>query len=92
MTYGVRYGLYQVPYEKIGVQAATTAGSDLDALHDFDRVRQPNGSCFSVYGGNTFFTRQNTGMLAWVNASNSAFHGGELVLRRAATSGWGHRG
>ncbi|OYW07922.1 MAG: hypothetical protein B7X34_09880, partial [Acidobacteriia bacterium 12-62-4] len=67
----------------------TYAGSDLDALHDFDRVRQPNGSCFSVFGCNTFFARQNAGMLAWVNASNPAFHGGELVLRRGVTNGWG---
>ncbi|MCC6538574.1 MAG: carboxypeptidase regulatory-like domain-containing protein, partial [Bryobacterales bacterium] len=67
----------------------TYAGSDLDALHDFDRVRQPNGACFSVYGCNTFFARQNAGLLAWVNASNPAFHGGELVLRRAVSNGWG---
>lgn len=68
----------------------TYAGSDLDALHDFDRVRQAGtGTCFSVYGCNTFFARQNAGMLAWVNASNPAFHGGELVLRRAVTNGWG---
>lgn len=67
----------------------TYAGSDLDALHDFDRVRQSNGTCFSVYGCNTFFARQNAGMLAWVNASNPAFHGGELVLRRPVTKGWG---
>jgi hypothetical protein len=68
----------------------TYAGSDLDALHDFDRVRQAGtGTCFSAYGCNTFFARQNAGMLAWVNASNPAFHGGELVLRRQVTSGWG---
>jgi hypothetical protein len=67
----------------------TYAGSDLDALHDFDRVRQANGTCFSVFGCNTFFARQNAGMLAWVNASNPAFHGGELVLRRAVSNGWG---
>jgi len=68
----------------------TYAGSDLDALHDFDRVRQAgSGTCFSVYGCNTFFARQNAGMLAWVNASNPAFHGAELVLRRAVTKGWG---
>jgi hypothetical protein len=67
----------------------TYAGSDLDALHDFDRVRQANGNCFSVYGCNTFFARQNAGMLAWVNASNPAFHGGQLVLRRAMSQGWG---
>jgi len=67
----------------------TYAGSDLDALHDFDRVRQANGNCFSAYGCNTFFARQNAGMLAWVNASNPAFHGGQLVLRRAMSQGWG---
>jgi hypothetical protein len=67
----------------------TYAGSDLDALHDFDRVRQANGTCFSAYGCNTFFARQNAGMLAWVNASNPAFHGGELVLRRPVTNGFG---
>ncbi|MEO6758945.1 MAG: hypothetical protein ABIO24_05780, partial [Saprospiraceae bacterium] len=67
----------------------TYAGSDLDALHDFDRVKQANGTCFSVFGCNTFFARQNAGMLAWVNASNPAFHGGEFVLRRPVTNGFG---
>ena len=67
----------------------TYAGSDLDALHDFDRVKQANGQCFSAFGCNTFFARQNAGMLAWVNASNPAFHGGELVLRRPVTKGFG---
>lgn len=67
----------------------TYAGSDLDALHDFDRVKQANGQCLSVYGCNTFFAKQNAGMLAWVNASNPAFHGGELVIRRQVSNGWG---
>ncbi|HZO52322.1 MAG TPA: hypothetical protein VFB63_06380, partial [Bryobacteraceae bacterium] len=67
----------------------TYAGSDLDALHDFDRVRQSNGACLSVYGCNTFFARQNAGMQTWVNASNPAFHGGTLVLRRPVERGWG---
>jgi len=67
----------------------TYAGSDLDALHDFDRVKQANGQCFSAFGCNTFFARQNAGMLAWVNASNPAFHGGEIVLRRPVTKGFG---
>ncbi|MEZ5356845.1 MAG: carboxypeptidase-like regulatory domain-containing protein [Bryobacteraceae bacterium] len=67
----------------------TYAGSDLDALHDFDRVRQPNGTCFSAFGCNTFFAMQNAGMLTWVNASNPAFHGGQLVLRRPVSRGWG---
>jgi hypothetical protein len=67
----------------------TYAGSDLDALHDFDRVRQPNGQCFSAGGCNTFFALQNAGMSTWVNANNPAFHGMELVLRRPVTNGWG---
>jgi len=67
----------------------TYAGSDLDALHDFDRVRQSSGSCLSVTGCNTFFARQNAGMRTWVNADNPAYNGGQFVLRRAMADGWG---
>ncbi len=28
-------------------------------------------------------------MRAWVNAANASYHGGQLVLRRPVTSGWG---
>ncbi len=67
----------------------TYAGSDLDAVHDFDRVKQPNGQCLSVYGCNTFFARQNAGLPTWANADNPVYHGGTLVLRRQTSKGWG---
>src|SRR5205823_1411240 len=67
------------------------AASDLDALNQMDRVRLPDGSgtCAVVYGCNTFFALQNAGLKSWVNASNAAFHGGQLVIRRGVSSGWG---
>ena len=65
------------------------AGSDLDALHDFDRVVQPNGQCLSVTGCYTFFARQNAGLPAWANADNPVYHGGTLVVRRTLSKGWG---
>jgi hypothetical protein len=67
----------------------TYASSDLDALNDMDRERRADGSCISVFGCNTFFSLQQAGMRAWVNASNAAFHGGQLVVRRPVTRGWG---
>ena len=67
----------------------TYAGSDLDALNDMDRERLPNGSCISATGCNTFFPLQNAGMRAWVNAANASYHGGQLVLRRPVTNGFG---
>lgn len=67
----------------------TYAGSDLDALNDMDRERQADGTCISVFGCNTFFPLQNAGMRAWVNLSNSSYHGGQLVIRRPVTNGWG---
>jgi len=42
-----------------------------------------------VFGCNTFFPLQNAGMRAWVNLSNSSYHGGQLVIRRPVTNGWG---
>ncbi len=67
----------------------TYAGSDLDGLNAMDRVRQPNGSCISVYGCNTFFPLQNAGYQSYVNAGKGAFHGMQLVLRRQFRNGWG---
>lgn len=67
----------------------TYGGSDLDALSDMDRERLPDGSCTSAFGCNTFFALQNAGNVAWTNAGRSSFHGGQLVLRRAVSSGWG---
>lgn len=65
------------------------AGSDLDALNDMDRERLADGSCISALGCNTFFALQNAGNIAWSNAGRSSFHGGQFVLRRAVSSGWG---
>lgn len=73
---------YHATYNEYG-------GSDLDALNDMDRERQPDGSCISVLGCNTFFALQNAGNVAWSNAGRSSFHAGQLTLRRAVTNGWG---
>ena len=67
----------------------TYAASDLDGLNEMDRIRRSDGTCISVFGCNTFFALQNAGLRAWVNASNSAFHGGQLVVRRSINNGWG---
>ena len=67
----------------------TYAASDLDALNEMDRIRRSDGTCISRFGCNTFFALQNAGLRAWVNASNSAFHGGQLVVRRPINRGWG---
>lgn len=71
----------------------TYAGSDLDALNDMDRVRQTSGpltgQCLSVFGCNTFFMRQAAGMPSWSNMGRSSYHGGQLVLRRPVSKGWG---
>ncbi|MCX6591932.1 MAG: TonB-dependent receptor [Acidobacteria bacterium] len=67
----------------------TYGGSDLDALNDMDRERQADGSCISAFGCNTFFALQNAGNVAWSNAGRSSFHGGQLVLRRPVSNGWG---
>jgi Carboxypeptidase regulatory-like domain len=63
--------------------------SDLDALNDMDRIRQPNGGCISLYGCNTFYPLQDSGVLAYVNAGKAAYHAGTIVLRRAVSRGWG---
>jgi hypothetical protein len=65
------------------------ADSDLDTLNDMDRIRQPNGGCISIYGCNTFYPLQDSGVLAYVNAGKSAYHAGTLVIRRAVANGWG---
>jgi len=67
----------------------TYAGSDLDALNDMDRLRQPNGTCISLYGCNTFFAKQAAGLSAWTNAGKAGYNGMQLVLRRPVTNGWG---
>jgi hypothetical protein len=66
------------------------AGSYLDTMNDMDRIRQPNGGCISVFGCNTFFPLQNSGLEAFANAGKSAYHAMTIVLRRAVSRGWGY--
>lgn len=66
------------------------SGSFLDGLNDMDRIRQSNGGCISVFGCNTFFPLQNSGLESYVNAGKSAYHAATIVLRRAVTHGWGY--
>jgi hypothetical protein len=66
------------------------SGSFLDGMNDMDRIRQPNGGCISVYGCNTFFPLQNSGLESYVNAGKSAYHAATVVLRRPVTRGWGY--
>jgi hypothetical protein len=63
--------------------------SDLDALQDYDRVKRTNGQCIAITGCNTFFPRQNSGLLTWTNAGKGAYNGLQVVLRRAVQNGWG---
>ncbi len=67
----------------------TYASSDLDALHDYDRVQRSNGQCISVYGCHTFFATQSAGLLAWTNEGRAAYNGMQIVLRRPLKDGWG---
>ena len=66
------------------------SGSYLDTMNDMDRIRQSNGGCISVFGCNTFFPLQNSGLEAFVNAGKSAYHAMTIVLRRPVTHGWGY--
>jgi hypothetical protein len=66
------------------------SGSFLDGMNDMDRIRQSNGTCISVYGCNTFFPLQNSGLESYVNAGKSTYHAATIVLRRAVTHGWGY--
>jgi hypothetical protein len=65
------------------------AGSWLDTMNDMDRVRQPNGTCISKFGCNTFFPLQNSGLETYTNNGYSNFNAGTLTLRRAVSNGWG---
>jgi hypothetical protein len=66
------------------------SGSFLDTMNDMDRIRQSNGSCISVFGCNTFFPLQNSGLEAFVNAGKSSYHAMTIVIRRAVSHGWGY--
>ncbi len=65
------------------------SGSFLDGLNDMDRIRQPNGGCISVFGCNTFYPTQDSGLESYVNAGKSAYNGLTIVLRRPVSHGWG---
>ncbi len=67
----------------------TYASSDLDALHDYDRVQRANGQCISVFGCHTFFANQSAGLLAWTNEGRAAYNAMQVVLRRPLKGGWG---
>ncbi|MBV8847329.1 MAG: carboxypeptidase regulatory-like domain-containing protein [Bryobacterales bacterium] len=66
------------------------AGSWTDTINDMDRIRQPNGKCIVIFGCNTFFPTQNSGVLAYTNAGKSAYHAMTISLRRTLSSGWGY--
>ena len=67
------------------------SGSFTDTVNDMDRTRQksPGGGCFSIYGCNTFFPLQNSGLPAYTNAGTSSFNAATVVLRRSVQHGWG---
>ena len=67
------------------------SGSFTDTVNDMDRTRQTTagGGCFSIYGCNTFFPLQNSGLPAYVNAGWSHYNAATVVLRRAVHKGWG---
>ena len=66
------------------------SGSFEDGLNDMDRIRQSGGGCISVFGCNTFFPTQNSGLLSYVNGGHSAYQSMTVVLRRAVRHGWGY--
>ncbi len=66
------------------------AGSWTDTLNSMDRIRQPGGGCVVIFGCNTFYPTQNSGVLAYTNAGQSSYHAMTVTLRRAVTSGWGY--
>jgi len=67
------------------------SGSFTDTVNDMDRTRQTlaNGGCFSVFGCNTFFPLQNSGLQSFTNAGTSIYNAATVVLRRAVQHGWG---
>jgi hypothetical protein len=67
------------------------SGSFTDTVNDMDRSRQElaNGGCFSIYGCNTFFPLQNSGLQAFTNTGTSSYNAATVVLRRAVSHGWG---
>jgi hypothetical protein len=66
------------------------AGSWTDTINDVDRIRQANGSCLVIFGCNTFFPVQSSGVYAYSNFGQSAFHAMTVSLRRTVSNGWGY--
>jgi hypothetical protein len=67
------------------------SGSFTDTVNDMDRTRQSTagGGCFSIFGCNTFFPLQNSGLPAFTNAGTSSYNAATVVFRRAVQHGWG---
>jgi len=65
-------------------------GSWTDTLNSMDRIRQPNGGCVVIFGCNTFYPTQNSGVLTYTNAGQSAYNAMTVSLRRTVTHGWGY--
>ncbi|HVW84986.1 MAG TPA: TonB-dependent receptor [Bryobacteraceae bacterium] len=65
------------------------AGSDLDNLHQLDRVRSaqfPN--CIVITGCYTFFAPQGSAYPTWTNAGNANYHGMVVTVRHALSKGF----
>jgi hypothetical protein len=65
------------------------SGSFTDTINDMDRIRLPNGGCISVFGCNTLYSLQNSGLETFTNNGSSSYHAGTIVLRRTVQNGWG---
>lgn len=73
------YGIYGI-----------NSGSDLDNLHQLDRVRStqfPN--CIVVTGCYTFFAPQGSALPTWTNSGDANYHAFLLTIRRSFSSGFG---
>ncbi len=66
------------------------AGSWTDTINDIDRVRQTGGGCISIYGCNTFFPLQDSGVHTYTNAGKGSYNALTISLRRTVYHGWGY--
>ncbi len=64
-------------------------GSFLDTINDMDRIRLSSGGCISVFGCNTLYALQNSGLETFTNNGVTGYHAGTVVLRRTVQNGWG---
>lgn len=65
------------------------SGSFTDTINDMDRIRLANGGCISVFGCNTLYALQNSGLETFTNNGRSSYHAATIVLRRVVQNGWG---